>query len=135
MMIKIINHYRQFSSQTGSVMIALLIFIIVGTLVTSSAVMLMVDNTVISTAELTATEVHNMAESGAENAILRLLRDPSYTGETMIVGDGQVVVIVTGSEPIIVNSQASLASTQKTVEVELSRQNGVLTVNSWEAVE
>lgn len=131
-MIYKLKHTTFNSSQSGSIMIALLIFIIVGTMITTASVMLMIDNTVISTEQIAASEVHGMAESGVENAILRLLRDPSYTGETLIVGEGQVVVSVAGSNPIVVTSEATLGSSSRTIVANLERNSGILTIDSWE---
>lgn len=121
--------------QAGSVLITLLIFVVVSLIIVSSAVLLVVDSTVITTNQQIGTTAISIAESGAENAILRLLRDPSYTGETLTVGTGTAVITVAGSSPIIVRSVGSLGDFERTVEVQLLRQNGVLTVDSWQEVE
>ncbi len=42
---------------------------------------------------------HKYAESGIENATLKLLRDPTYIGETLIFTDGTCVITVTGTFP------------------------------------
>jgi hypothetical protein len=40
---------------------------------------------------------YEIAESGIENAKLRLLRNPNYAGETLPVGEGSAVILVTNS--------------------------------------
>ncbi|MDQ5951174.1 MAG: hypothetical protein QG639_451 [Patescibacteria group bacterium] len=121
--------------QAGSVLITLLIFVVVSLIIVSSAVLLVVDSTVITTNQQIGTTAISIAESGAENAILRLLRDPSYTGETLTVGTGTAVITVTGTTPMVVRSVGTLGDFERTVEVLVARQNGVLTVTSWKEVE
>lgn len=121
--------------QTGSVLITLLIFVVVSLTIVSAAVLLVVDSTVITTNQQIGTTAIVIAESGAENAILRLLRDPSYTGEVLAVGGGTATITVTGTGPIVVRSHGVLGEFERTVEVALVRQNGVLSVTSWQEVE
>ncbi len=128
-------HKSAFSDQQGSILIALLIFMIVGTTITTAAIMMMIDNTAISSNALIADQSLMIAESGAENAILRLLRDPGYTGEVLSVGDGQAVITVSGSEAIVVTSTGEIGVAQRIVEVQLERENGVLTVDAWREIE
>lgn len=123
------------TSQTGSVLITLLIFVVVSLIIVSSAVLLVVDSTVMTTNQQIGTTAISIAESGAENAILRLLRDPSYTGETLTVGTGTAVITVTGSDPITIRSVGSIGDFERTVDVLVHRENGVLTVTSWQEVE
>lgn len=122
-------------SETGSVLITLLIFVVVSLIIVSSAVLLVVDSTVMTTNQQIGTTAISIAESGAENAILRLLRDPSYTGETLTVGTGTAVITVTGSDPITIKSVGSIGDFERTVDVLVHRENGVLTVTSWKEVE
>jgi Tfp pilus assembly protein PilX len=121
--------------QSGSVLITLLIFVVVSLIIVSAAVLLVVDSTVITTNQQVGTTAVSIAESGAENAMLRLLRNPSYTGEVLTVGSGTATITVTGSAPITIRSIGRISDFERTVEVTAIRQSGVLTVTSWKEVE
>ena len=122
-------------NQTGSMLISLMIFVVVSITIVTAAVLLVVDNTITSTNQQVGTSTVSIAESGIENALLRLLRDPSYTGEVLAVGTGQATITVTGTAPIIITSVGTLGSFQRTVEVQAERVNGVVTVTTWKEIE
>ena len=116
-------------------LISLMIFVVVSITIVTAAVLLVVDNTITSTNQQVGTSTVSIAESGIENALLRLLRDPSYTGEVLAVGTGQATITVTGTAPIIITSVGTLGSFQRTVEVQAERVNGVVTVTTWKEIE
>ena len=72
------------------------------------------------------------AESGAENALLRLLRNPVYGGETMTTDNGFAYITVAdlGSGKTI-TSRGVTGEYSRSVEVRVSIANGVITITSW----
>lgn len=115
----------------GQALTALLIFTAIAITVITATVMLSVANaTSASTTELGA-QVYGIAESGAENALLRLLRDPSYTGETLTIGDGQATMTVTGDNPKTIASVGTLGSFRREIRVVATLTNGILSIQSW----
>ena len=125
----------QYNWQRGSVLITLMIFVVVSLIIVSAAVLLVVDSTVISTNQQVGTTAVSVAESGIENAMLRLLRNPSYTGEVVAVGSGTATITVTGSAPITILSVGRIGDFERKVQVTAVRQSGVLTITSWKEVE
>ncbi|MCA9372630.1 hypothetical protein KC921_00860 [Candidatus Woesebacteria bacterium] len=119
------------SSQSGYMLTALLVFLVVIIIITTTSVMISVSSLRSQTFFDGGSEALAAADSGAENAILRLLRDPSYTGETLQVGDSDVIITVVGSSPQVVTVVADSGSFERTVEVNLDRINGMLEVTSW----
>ncbi len=120
--------------QKGQTLITLLVFSVVALTVATAAVAIMLNvaqgtNRVEGT--VTATQV---AESGAENALLRLLRNPSYTGETLQVGDGSAVITITGTNPKTVTVVGTLDSYTKTIQVIVTYTNGIMNVTSWNEI-
>lgn len=71
------------------------------------------------------------AESGVENAILRLLRDPNYTGEVLTVGSGTVTITVSGSNPATIFSQAVSGQIRRSLLVTVDDSNNELVITSW----
>jgi hypothetical protein len=126
---------KQRTNQQGTVMIALMIFMVIGITITAAAVGLAIDATVTSSAQISGESTLAIAESGAENAILRILRDPTYTGETFTVGSGTAVVTVTGSSwPKIIRSEGQLGTYSRAVQVTVDRISGELNILTWEEV-
>lgn len=79
-------------------------------------------------------EVKQLAESGAEEALLKLERDPAYTGENYQVGDTTVTVTVTSSTNETIYVSATSNGLTRKVEVIANYSNNILTVNSWKEI-
>ena len=118
----------------GQALVSLLVFMIVSITVTSAAVaVILVTNAQSSKFEL-AELVHNLADSGIENALIQLLRNPAYTGETMTTIDGSVQISVTGTNPLTITSRAQSATFEKTAVAVVDLSDNQLTVLSWDEV-
>ena len=74
---------------------------------------------------------YEIAQAGVENAKLRLLRDPDYTGETLPVGDGSAEITVTknGTDYTIL-SQGTIGNFKRQVEVSATYSNNLLVITS-----
>ncbi len=119
------------SNQSGYMLTALLVFLVVIIVITTTSVMVSVSSLRGETYFDAGSEALSAADSGAENAILRLLRDPTYSGETLPVGNSQVEITIVGSAPQVITSVADSGSFERTVEVQLQRVDGMLQVISW----
>jgi hypothetical protein len=116
----------------GNVSIMLILVIVVLTTITTAAVALAVSTMRDTTTYTLGERTLAVAESGAENAILRLLRDPTYTGESNLpIGPGTATITVTGSSPKIITSTASIDMYTRAIEVTLSNVAGQLVVSGW----
>src|ERR1700722_5696827 len=80
------SQFSNFNLERGQALITLLFFAIVGITVTSAAVVMILVNSLSGTKQQQGDIAYDIAQSGAENGLIRLLRDPSYTGETLAVG-------------------------------------------------
>ena len=122
-----------FRDQSGQTLVTLLVFIVVATAVTSTAVAILINTTRSSSILGESIKATQIADSGAENALLRLLRDPNYTGETLTVGEGTAIVSVTGSDPKTITSTGTIGNYKKTVQV-IVTYNNTMSVSSWNYV-
>lgn len=97
------NLIKDFSSLTfhlspphrGQALITLIFFSIIAMTITAAAISVMFSNSLNATRFQQGSVAYEVAQSGVENAILRLIRDSSYTGETLTVGNGTAVIQVT----------------------------------------
>lgn len=116
----------------GHALVPLLIFITVGMLIVMMSIALVImDSTIISSFQQSNSAKY-LAESGAENAIMNLLRNPNYVGETLTIGSGTVTTVVTGSNPFIITATGRSNGFSKTLEVQVTPDAGLLTVTSWQ---
>lgn len=116
----------------GQALITLLVFtIIVLTIGVGSAAMLVV-NLQSSQKQEVSLDALSVAESGADNALLRLLRNPNYSGETLTVGSGTSEVVVSGSGTKTIVSTGTVGSHVRKIQVTAGYVNNILTVLSWE---
>lgn len=116
----------------GQTLVIFLIYILVAIIVTTAAVAILVSNSRNTDKVYQGTTAYDIAESGAETAILKLLRNPSYTGETLTVGSGTATITITGTNPKTIVSQGTLSNFTKTIQVIVGTTNGALTVTSWQ---
>lgn len=120
-----------FNSERGQALVTLLIFMVVALIVTSAAIIIIFLNSLSSSKVIVGELAYYTAESGIENAILRLLRNPSYAGETLAVDQGTATITVTGTEPKTITSIGKLGNFTRTLQVQVGYTNNVLTISSW----
>lgn len=122
----------QTTKKSGQTAIMLLIITLLLITLTTAAVAIAItssrDTTTFSLGENSLT----VAETGAENAMLRLLRDPSYSGDANLpIGDGNATITVTGGSTKTILSQGKIGNMVRTVEVIVNIVSGQLTLISW----
>jgi|SRR3989338_1963490 len=123
-----------FKQKKGQALLMLLVFSVIGLLVGSAATTLILvnsSNVQKSQAGLTTLQI---AESGMENALIRILRNPNYQGETLTIGQGTATITVTGSGPFTLTSIGSIGNFSRTIQVIADYNNNILTVTSWREV-
>ena len=125
---------NQFQTQAGQALVPLLIFVMMGIVVTTFTVILVINNSFSASIYQQGTKALSVAESGVENAMMRLLRDPDYSGETLNVGGGQAIVTVVGTSSVTITSQGSFNQHQRTIVVEATQTTGIYTITSWQEI-
>lgn len=115
----------------GQALITLLFFMAIGITVATAAAVVSIVNAGATSTFQQGEEARIAAESGVENAIMRLLRDPNYSGETLTLGEATIVVQVTGSAQKTIRSEARSAYAVRTVVSDV-QVGPVLRVTGWE---
>ncbi len=124
-------------NQKGQALVMLLIFAIIGIMVTSASVALIISNAQGSDKLYQGATAYDVAESGAETAMIKLLRDPNYAGETVTVGTGQAVITIASSGATIrtVTSKGTIGNYTRKIQVIADFTGGILTATSWKEVQ
>lgn len=118
--------------QSGQALVTLLFFTIIATLLTSAAIVVVVVNAKSTNQVMQANISRSIAESGVENALLRLLRNPSYTGETMTLNGGTAVVQVSQSgSTYTITSTGTNNNFVSTMQATATVTNDTMSVTSW----
>lgn len=126
------KRYRD--TQSGHALVILLVFVTVALSVSLAAATLSAYSITNASNMQISLLARNVAESGMENALLRLLRDPSYVGETLTSTEGTAVVTVTGTTTKTITSVGTVGNFKHTVAVTASYTNGILSIVSWNDV-
>lgn len=122
-------------NRSGQTLVVLLVFIAMAMIIISASVVMMAVNSLGATRFDRGQVALDAAESGAENALMTLLRNPSYSGETISIGESSVLITVPGGNfPKNITSKATLGNTIRTIQVSVSYTNNVLTVVSWKEI-
>lgn len=128
-----VSHYER-----GQALITLLFFAIVGITITSAAIVMILVNSLSGTKQQQGDIAYDVAQSGAENGLLRLIRDPTYTGETLPIGNGTATITVTGTgtsgNPYVILSKGTIGNFMREEQITATYQNSLLTVTSRQEV-
>ena len=120
---------------SGQALLTVIFIAVIGVLITTGALYALLNNINTATLKEVGTMTHSAAESGIENALIRLIRNPSYTGETMIFDDNRTVVVtVTGTSSQTITATATMGFVTQRVSVVIHYNEGVLMIDSWKSI-
>ena len=125
-------------SQPGQALVTLLVFTATATIITAAAVAVTIINSQTTGKFAQGEETLHVAEAGAENAILRILRESTnYTGETDLpIGSGIVNISLTpgtGNKTIV--SEGVVGNFRRKIQVDVSYNNNVMTITNWREID
>ncbi len=118
----------------GQATTSILMVMFLGLAVITASVSLIDINMTTTASLVEADSALIVAESGAEEALIRLLRDPNYSGETLNLTNGVASINVGSANPIIVESTGVVGNHMRKVEVSVSFVSGTMIVNSWKEI-
>jgi len=120
-------------NNSGQALISLVIFMVVATIIISGAVTVIVVNSKTTSKFHQGVVSYDLAEAGIENALIRLLRNPNYTGETLTLGSDTITIQISGEEQTtyIITSTSNTSNFKRTIRTDAEYNNNVLTITSW----
>jgi hypothetical protein len=120
------------SPESGQALISLLFFAIVAITVTSSAIVITASNSLAADKIQEGIDVYSVAEAGAEEGLMRYLRNPNFTGpETLQVDGGTATITLSGTNPTVVHSIGVAGNFKRTLDVGTTFVNGQLSIVYW----
>ena len=127
-----------FNLKKGQALVTLLVFIATATIITAAATTVTLINSQSTGKFAQGESALTIAQTGADNAILRILRDPNgtYTEEGPItIGSGTVTITVSGSSVKTITSEGKDGNFIRKVQVVGTFVNNTFTVSSWDLVD
>jgi hypothetical protein len=117
----------------GQAMVTVLFVCIIGMLIVTGALYGVYNAIGMSSQSELGLLAGSAAEIGIENALIRFIRDPSYTGETMLLGNDRSVIITSGGTPkTTITATGSVGSITRRIQTIVYYNNdGVFTIESW----
>lgn len=127
---------HQARRQPGHILVAVLVLMVVGITITTMALAVLVTSSQSLGGAMEADRISAAVEGGVENAILSVLRNPSYSGEENLEIGGLLVDIeVTQGAQTTIRATAASGNYSQRYQVVLERIGGVLTVTSWQQID
>lgn len=120
--------------QRGQALVSLLVFMVIAIVITTGAIFVLISGSVNTSKVAQGSDALSIAEAGAENALIRILRDTSYTGETVEFENGDAVITVEGTNPYTITSIGIHGNFRRTVEVTVEFVDNKMTMTNWEEV-
>ncbi len=134
---KIDGIWSKENGNKGQSLVTLLVFVVVASTITAAATAIMINSSQASSQVAQSFVSTGVAESGIENALIRLLRDPNYTGTgyngepALTLGNGTATITVTGVNPKTITSVGLEDNHSKTIEVSVTYNNNIMTITDW----
>ncbi len=122
-------------SDKGQALITLLFFCLIAITLTSGAVIVLFSNSISGAKLQQGSSAYQVAQGGIENAMLRLLRDPDYTGELLIIGEGSANITVTdGGGLYTIRSKGEIGNMVRQIEAKVTHSDNQFTIMSQKEV-
>jgi type II secretory pathway component PulK len=125
-------------SESGQALITLLFFVVIGVTIISATVIILFINNLAATAVQQGVSAYYLAESGAEDGYLRLLRNPNltpFTNLSVITGQTVSLSISSSGNNRTITSVATVSNnTVRKIQVQTVYNNGAFTISSWKEI-
>lgn len=119
----------------GQALIPLLILVIIVLSLGTAAIELAISNVLIDRSFQEGLTGYYTTEAALENGLLRILRNPAYSSESLQIGDASCTIEITGTSPKIITSRCDNNRWVRKIQAEASFANGIMTVANVREVE
>lgn len=129
------HHSRSRTHQPGHILVVVLLVMLIGIFTITMAASMIITTSQAHGSRMQSNSLRTAAESGVENAILNVLRDPAYTGETINIDGVDVGIVVQPGSPTTITATATGEQQKHVYRVTVDRINGMLSITSWTQIE
>lgn len=122
------------STQTGSALLAIIVISAIATTIFTAASSSLLGQLIQSNTSTNSSKSYLLAESGIEDAVLNLLRNPDYTGGTLTLDSNDITIEVTGTNPKTITATVVFNNTKRTLEITALYSENNLQITSWREI-
>lgn len=123
----------------GQAALTLIFFALVAMIITSAAVIAIVNNNLTQSKMEQSLKAYAAAETGTENALLKLLRQPAYQGETFAIDQNTTATVtiepIANSSQIIIISQGQSGQIGRQIKTIIDYNDNVLQIVSTDEIQ
>lgn len=120
----------------GQALVSLLVFMVIGIAIAGAAITVSIINSQATAGYLAGEQALSAADSGIENALIQLLRNHAYAGETLTLGGANAIITVSAvGNSFTVLSEGISQNIRRKVQATASLTGTILTVNAWTEVD
>lgn len=121
--------------KSGQTLVLLMVFMAIAITVITASILLTISVSQSASRQETGSAVLQLAESGIEDALMQILRNPATTGTYSLPLDDQTATIsISGADPYVVRSTAQIGNLIRIVQAQASFLDGRLSVSSWQEI-
>ncbi len=122
-------------TQSGMALTTVLVFSAVAIIIITLGITLTVIQASSSRQFIAAEQALTLAEAGMENALIRLIRDPNYSGETLTLtaGTATITVVADGTNRIV-TVVGENATASRHLQAIVAEENGSSVLTSWQEI-
>ena len=123
-------------NRQGNILITVIIFMFIATLVITAAVVTILSSSTSVSKVEQGQMAYQAAESGMDEAVIQLLRNPGYTGSQTNIPTGQSTfnLTVSGGATKTIDSWGKYGAFIRHIQTTASYNVGALSVNPWQEV-
>lgn len=121
----------------GQALLTFVVLISIAMMIISFVITMVSANSIAATVGQQSMLLRQAAENGIENALLRLLRDPNYSGETISasINTYETEIIVTGNDTDkTIVSTAVFQNYQQKIKAKINYTDNIMTVIYWQDI-
>ncbi len=118
-------------NKSGQILIALLVFMIIAMTIIAAGVVMLLLNNLGAQKFQQGNIAYYLAESGIEDALMRLLRNPSAGNTTLTTPDGTATETINGGTVLSTGVSGNFV---KKIQVQITYSNNQMVIQSWAEV-
>lgn len=129
-----------FKSSSGQALVTLLFFVLIGLTIISAAAVMVFGNIQSASVTEQGNYAYFVAESGIQEALIRIIRDPGYSGtpvgQPLSIGEGNVVIQVSSSSGVITaTATGTFNNNVRKIQLQTVYNNNVASISSWKEIQ
>ena len=119
----------------GQALIPVLIIMLITMILGVGVLHLSIGSLLLNSYWLEGEKVLMATEGALENGLMRILRNPGYSGESLQINEINCTIETSGQAPVVMTAECSSLRSKRRLQAEVSFINGEMLVSNYQEVE